>query len=67
MLYGEEVRARVKVLIEKALVAYERSLAIGKHAPSAGDWVATSRGVHRPSAHQVFAAGEPNVISSKVA
>ncbi len=39
-VYETELRRRVHVLVEKALVAYERSLAVGRRAPDAGEWVA---------------------------
>jgi tetratricopeptide (TPR) repeat protein len=39
-IYHDEVRRRVNVLVKKALLAYERSLEVGRRAPSAADWVA---------------------------
>lgn len=39
-IYTEEVKKRVWVLVKKALTAYERSLDIGKRAPTASKWVA---------------------------
>jgi hypothetical protein len=38
-VYDEEVRARITVLLKKALMAYERSLVIGKRAPTAATWI----------------------------
>ncbi|MBI3180216.1 MAG: hypothetical protein HYZ27_11170, partial [Deltaproteobacteria bacterium] len=39
-VYLEEVKSRIAVLLDKALMAYERSLVVGRRAPSAADWVA---------------------------
>ena len=38
-IYQEEVRAKVAVLAKKAIVVYEKSLSIGRHAPDADAWV----------------------------
>ena len=39
-VYDQEVRTRVMVLAKKALIAYERSLQVGRRAPTAAPWVA---------------------------
>jgi cellulose synthase operon protein C len=39
-VYHQEVRDRVMVLVKKALIAYERSLQVGRRAPTAAPWVA---------------------------
>ncbi|OGQ92067.1 MAG: hypothetical protein A2289_14275 [Deltaproteobacteria bacterium RIFOXYA12_FULL_58_15] len=39
-VYEEEVRQRVRVLVAKALSAYERSLEVGRRASTAQAWVA---------------------------
>ena len=39
-VYHEEVRERVRVLVEKALMAYEKGLFAGQRAPSAAAWTA---------------------------
>jgi tetratricopeptide (TPR) repeat protein len=39
-VYQEEVRKKVNILVKKALIAYERSLEVGRRAPTAGEWVA---------------------------
>lgn len=38
-VYHEEVRRRLHVLVSKALLAYERSLQVGRRAASAAEWV----------------------------
>lgn len=37
-VYFEEVRDRIKVLVEKALRVYEKALLVGRSAPTAEDW-----------------------------
>ncbi len=39
-VYVEEVKHRIAILLDKALMVYERSLVVGRRAPSAAEWVA---------------------------
>jgi tetratricopeptide (TPR) repeat protein len=39
-VYRDEVRSRVGVLVRKAIMVYERTLLVGRTAPTAGEWVA---------------------------
>lgn len=40
VIYREEVRRRIQVLLEKAIVAYEKSLVVGRRVSTAEPWVA---------------------------
>ncbi len=38
-IYREEVRQRVAVLVQKAIMVYERTLLVGRNAPGAEPWI----------------------------